>query len=101
MIVEASDLIVFIESIKLKKIELTTTLLAIDMNNPHTTFNMVKQVIDFYTTNLNSGQKGTIINCLIMIESGVVNTLLIFIDQYYKYGGSLNTNRRIRISMVS
>ena len=29
-----------------------------------------------------------------MIELGMGNTLLAFIDQYYEYGGSLSTNER-------
>ena len=55
---------------------------------------MVKEAINFYAKDLKSGQKGTITDCLKIIEFGMGNTLLTFIDQYYEHGGSLDAKDR-------
>ena len=77
------------------KNEVTITI-SLDIENmcPSITFNMVKKAINFYAKYLKSEQKDTITECLKMIEFGMGNTLLTFIDQYYEYGGSLEAKDR-------
>lgn len=55
---------------------------------------MVKIAIDYYAKDLKSEQKGTITDCLKMIEFGMGNTLLTFVDKYYEYGGSQDEKDR-------
>ena len=55
---------------------------------------MVKEAIEFYSKNLDIEQKGKITDCLKMIQFGMGNTLLTFVYQYYKCGGSLEVDKR-------
>lgn len=58
------------------------------------TFSMVKKAIKFFAGKLNEKQQGTITDCLKMIEFGMGNTLLTFVDKYYEYGGLDKSNER-------
>ena len=54
---------------------------------PLITFKMVKKEIFFNANGLSKKDNDTIVDCLTMIEFGMGNALITFIDKYYKYGG--------------
>ena len=93
-IIQASDLKIDLESMKLNRNEVTTISLDIEAMYPSITFNMVRKAIEFFAKNLNDEQKVIITDCLKMIEFGMGNTLITFKDRYYEYGGSTNIEER-------
>jgi hypothetical protein len=52
------------------------------------TYGLVKRAIAFFSSLLGGKQKATIKVCLKMIEFGMGNTLLTFVNKYYEYYNS-------------
>jgi hypothetical protein len=61
---------------------------------PSVKYKFVKKAIRYFERNLNVEIQGRIETCLKMIKFGMGNTLLMFVDKYYKYGGDLNVEDR-------
>jgi hypothetical protein len=56
----------------------------------------VRRAIKNFAGDLNAETQGRIETCLEMIKFGMGNTLLTFVDKYYKYGGDLDIEDRGR-----
>ena len=85
-IIQASDLKEDLEKRRVNKLLHTLASLdAIDMY-PSINFDMVKKAADHFSKTLPAKDKETIVKCLEMIEFGMSNTLITFLDKYYKYG---------------
>ena len=75
-----------LEKRKLNKLLHTLVSLdAIDMY-PSINFDMVKKAVDHFSKALPTKDKETIEKCLEMIEFGMSNTLITFLEKHYQYG---------------
>jgi hypothetical protein len=61
---------------------------------PSIKYKFVKKAITYFAKNLSAETQGRIETCLEMIKFGMGNTLLTFVNKYYKYGSDLNVEDR-------
>jgi hypothetical protein len=83
-IVQAAHLKSEIESLGIRNDKHTIFSLDIEAFCPSVTYGLVERAIDFFSSLLGEKEKEKIKVCLRMIAFGMGNTLLTFVDQYYK-----------------
>ena len=93
-IIQASDLKEKLEGLNIKRRTHTIASLDIEAMYPSIKFSLVEKAVNHFAANLSSENKKTIKLCLQLIKFGMSNTLLIFLDKYYEYGGSSNPSNR-------
>jgi hypothetical protein len=86
-IVQVSHLKLQIESLGIKRDKHTIFSLDIKAFYPSVMYGLVKRAINFLSRSLGEKEKGKIKECLKMVAFGMGNTLLTFVDKYYKYDG--------------
>jgi len=89
-IIQASQLKLGLKKLQLKESDVTIVSFdAVEMY-PSIKYKLVKKAIDYFAKDLDVTLKGRspIRDCLDMIKFGMGNTLLTFVDKYYKYGGN-------------
>jgi hypothetical protein len=84
---------------QLEELQLTpraNTIISIDAQDyyPSIKFKLVKQAIDYFSSKLPQQDRLTIDMCLDMIKFGMSSTYFRFQDQYYKYDGDQDENKR-------
>ena len=57
-------------------------------------FLLVKKAANFFSKDLSRDEKATISKCLKLIQFGMSNTLVTFVDKYYEYGGDIDGEKR-------
>lgn len=58
------------------------------------TYTMVWKENEFISKNLSKEEKDTIEDCLEMIKFGIGNIFIVFIDEFYGYGGEADVKDR-------
>ena len=84
---EVSNMKEKLETLGIKKKEVTVAKLDIVAMYPSIQFLLVKKAVQFFSKELPKEEKNKITNCLKLVEFGTSNTRITFVDKYYKYGG--------------
>jgi len=73
-----------------------TTIAKLDIVNMHLSiqFRLVKKAVNHFSTNLTETEKETISHCLELVQFGMSNTIITFVDKYYEYGGDIEGDKR-------
>ena len=91
-IIQASHLKETFESIDINEEDCTIMSLDIEAFYPSVHLSVVKKAINYFGKDLDSYNKNIINKCISMIEFGMGNTLITFIDKYYEYDGDQEIN---------
>jgi hypothetical protein len=93
-IIQASQLKATLEKLNIMKDKVT--IISFDAVKMYLSikYKFVKKAIRYFAKYLNVEIQGQIETCLKMIKFGMGNTLLIFVDKYYEYGGDLDLEDR-------
>ena len=61
---------------------------------PSIQFLIVKKAVEYFSRTLPKEEKKKITKCLKLVEFGMSNTLVTFVDKYYEYGGDIEGEKR-------
>jgi hypothetical protein len=93
-ITQASQLKMTLEKLNIMKDKVTIISFDAVRMYPSIKYKFVRKAVKFFARNLNAETQRQIDTCLEMIKFSMGNTLLTFVDKYYKYGGDLNVEDR-------
>jgi hypothetical protein len=93
-IIQASDLKDKLEKLNVRRDEVTIVSIDAQAMYPSIKFKLVINAVNFFAKNLSTIDRETIDDCLKLIQFGMGNTLLTFVDKYYEYGGECEIDDR-------
>ena len=89
-----SDLKEELETLRIRKKEVTISKLDIVAIYPSIQFLIVKKAVEHFSTDLPREEEKKIRRCLKLIQFGMSNTLITFVNKYYEYGGDTEGNKQ-------
>ena len=93
-IIQAYDLKEKLETLDIRKKEITVVKLDIVAMYPSIQFLIAKKAVEYFSKELPREEKKKIRICLTLIQFGMTNKLITFVDKYYQYRGDIEGDKQ-------